>query len=186
MSRAKVIYGAAPVRVIGQVPSDQISAGPAAAERAAALAPAAKPHPPAVGMDPLDSQLWGLRAVRSDLARTVQPGDKRVKVGIIDTGIDGTHPDIAPNFDRADSRNFVTDIPFDENGNVVDGPCEFAGCVDPVDHDDGAHGTHVAGTIGAAANGAGISGVAPNVTLVNIRAGQDAGFFFLQLRTRTA
>jgi subtilisin family serine protease len=52
--------------------------------------------------------------------------------------------------------------------------------VDPADHDDGAHGTHVAGTIGAAANGGGVSGVAPNVTLVNIRAGQDSGFFFLQ------
>jgi subtilisin family serine protease len=38
----------------------------------------------------------------------------------------------------------------------------------------------VAGTIAAAADGFGISGVAPGVTLVNIRAGQDSGFFFLQ------
>ena len=29
-------------------------------------------------------------------------------------------------------------------------------------------------------NGIGIAGVAPNVTLVNLRAGQDSGFFFLQ------
>ena len=29
-------------------------------------------------------------------------------------------------------------------------------------------------------NGLGIAGVAPNVTLVNIRAGQDSGYFFLQ------
>jgi len=48
------------------------------------------------------------------------------------------------------------------NGTVVDGPCEYRGCVDPVDHDDNGHGTHVAGTIGAAVNGFGISGVAPN------------------------
>ena len=34
-----------------------------------------------------------------------------VLVGIIDTGIDGTHPDIAPNFSNALSRNFTTDIP---------------------------------------------------------------------------
>jgi subtilisin family serine protease len=135
---------------------------------------------PAVGMDPLDGQLWGLTAVRSNLARERQPGDRRVKVGVLDTGIDGSHPDIAPNFDRALSRNFTRDIPTDVLGQVVDGPCEFRGCVDPADWDDGGHGTHVAGTIAAAANGLGVSGVAPNVTLVNIRGGQDSGYFFLQ------
>lgn len=132
------------------------------------------------GLDPLDAQRWNLPMVRADLARLVQPGDRRVKVGIIDSGVDGKHPDIAPNFDRALSRNFVTDIPVDELGQEFDGPCEFAGCVDPVDHDDLGHGTHVAGIAAAAANGFGISGVAPNVSIVNIRAGQDAGRLFLQ------
>jgi subtilisin family serine protease len=37
----------------------------------------------------------------------------------------------------------------------------------------------VAGIVGAAINGLGVAGVAPKVTLVNIRAGQDSGFFFL-------
>jgi subtilisin family serine protease len=133
-----------------------------------------------VGMDPLDGQLWGLSSVRSDLARTEQPGDKRVKVGVLDTGVDGSHPDIAPNFDAKLSRNFTRDIPTDELGQVVDGPCEFRGCVDPANWDDGGHGTHVAGTIAAAANGLGVSGVAPKVSLVNIRGGQDSGYFFLQ------
>lgn len=137
-----------------------------------------KPQP--AGMDPLDGQLWGLTSVRSDLARTVQPGDKRVKVGVLDTGVDGSHPDIAPNFDARLSRNFTHDIPVDENGNTVDGPCEFRGCVDPANWDDGGHGTHVAGTIAAAADGFGISGVAPRVSIVNIRGGQDSGSFFLQ------
>lgn len=132
------------------------------------------------GMDPLDGQLWGLTSVRSDLARTEQPGDRRVKVGILDTGVDGSHPDLAPNFDAKLSRNFTHDIPVDENGNVVDGPCEFRGCVDPANWDDGGHGTHVAGTIAAAANGFGVSGVAPGVSIVNIRGGQDSGSFFLQ------
>jgi subtilisin family serine protease len=134
----------------------------------------------ATGMDPLDGQLWGLNMVRSNLSREVQPGDERVKVGILDTGVDGSHPDIAPNFDNRLSRNFTHDIPTDELGQVVDGPCEFRGCVDPANWDDGGHGTHVAGTIAAAANGFGVSGVAPDVTLVNIRGGQDSGFFFLQ------
>ena len=68
----------------------------------------------------------------------------------------------------------------DENG-IGDEPCEVEpSCVDPVDRDDDGHGTHVASTIGSPVNGVGIAGVAPNVTLVNIRAGQDSGYFFLQ------
>jgi subtilisin family serine protease len=98
-------------------------------------------------------------------------------VGIIDTGIDASHPDIAPNFDAALSRNFTVDIP------LVDGPCEDEpdqSCNDPADVDEGGHGTHTAGTVAAAFNGLGVAGVAPDVTLVNLRAGQDSGYFFLQ------
>jgi subtilisin family serine protease len=179
VSANSAIYGAAKATSIGKAPDDKAIAKPDAVEKERGSAnkpPATKP----VSTDPLDSQLWGLTSVRSDLARRVQPGDKRVKVGIIDTGVDGSHPDIAPNFDAADSRNFTRDIVTDETGAVVDGPCEYRGCVDPANVDDNGHGTHVAGTIGAAANGFGVSGVAPNVSLVNIRAGQDSGYFFLQ------
>jgi subtilisin family serine protease len=132
------------------------------------------------GLDPLDERLWGLALTRADEARGIQDGDERVLVGILDSGIDGSHPDIAPNFDAGLSRNFAIDIPNDPNGAVVDGPCEVASCLDPVDRDDSGHGTHVAGTVAAAANGFGLSGVAPGVTLVNIRGGQDAGLLFLQ------
>jgi subtilisin family serine protease len=169
-SRVRMV-GAAPERTADKRISKENS------ERARS---GAKKQRASAGMDPLDGQLWGLSMVRSHLSRTVQPGDKRVKVGVLDTGVDGSHPDIAPNFDRNLSRNFTHDIPTDELGQVVDGPCEFRGCVDPADWDDGGHGTHVAGTIAAAANGFGLSGVAPNVSIVNIRGGQDSGFFFLQ------
>ncbi|MGH3046104.1 MAG: S8 family peptidase [Gaiellaceae bacterium] len=123
----------------------------------------------------------------------VQPGRKGVLVGIIDTGVDGSHPDIAPNFDRGLSRNFTTDIPSvvgpceDDPSRLceipIDGPCEEepdGSCSDPADVDENGHGTHVAGTVAAAANGLGVAGVAPEVTLVNVRAGQDSGYFFLQ------
>jgi subtilisin family serine protease len=173
-----VLY-ASKVRVIGESP-DRAADKKVVKENSERGKSGKKNARAAAGMDPLDGQLWGLSMVRSNLSRTVQPGDKRVKVGVIDTGVDGSHPDIKPNFDLADSRNFTHDIPTDELGQVVDGPCEFRGCVDPADWDDGGHGTHVAGTIAAAANGFGVSGVAPNVTLVNVRAGQDSGFFFLQ------
>jgi subtilisin family serine protease len=110
----------------------------------------------------------------------IERGNHTVVVGIIDTGVDGRHPDIAPNFDAALSRNFVTDIPKDSAGGMLDGPCEHPTCRDPVDEDDNGHGTHVASTIGSPLNGIGIGGVAPGVTLVNLRAGQDSGYFFLQ------
>ena len=125
------------------------------------------------GEDPLDSQLWGMDMLNRSAAHAIESGDKRVTVGIIDTGVDGNHPDLKANFDSAKSRNFTTDIV------GIDGPCEYAGCVDPADVDDNGHGTHVAGTIGAALNGLGVSGVAPDVTLVNVRGGQDSGYFFL-------
>ncbi|HEY8598879.1 MAG TPA: S8 family serine peptidase [Thermomicrobiales bacterium] len=152
----------------------------AQAERAASIGLAAPTvGPGAPGAEPLASLQWDMRAIgaTADGAHTAQAGDRRVLVGIIDTGIDGNHPDIAPNFNRGLSRNFTTDIP------LIDGPCAEEAdrsCDDPADVDEDGHGTHVAGTIGAAINGLGIAGVAPNVTLVNLRAGQDSGFFFLQ------
>ena len=123
--------------------------------------------------DPLDSNLWGMDMINAAAAHKIESGDKRVTVGIMDTGVDASHPDIAPNFNHELSRNFVTDIP------AIDGPCEVESCVDPATVDEGGHGTHVAGTVAAAKNGIGVSGVAPDVSIVNVRAGQDAGYFFV-------
>jgi subtilisin family serine protease len=156
---------------------EQAGAGPAGPALARG-AQAAGDGP--AGLDPLDQRLWGLEMINAPAAREIEPGDRRVTVGVLDSGIDADHPDIAPNFDADLSRNFVTDIPADPTGTVLDGPCEVASCVDPVGRDDSGHGTHVAGTIAAAANGLGLSGVAPGVTLVSIRGGQDGGLLFLQ------
>jgi subtilisin family serine protease len=124
--------------------------------------------------EPLADRQWDMAMIGAtpDGAHRVATG-RGVDVGIIDTGIDGAHPDIAPNFDADRSVNFTTDIP------ALDGPCEVPSCVDPADADDEGHGTHVAGTVAAAVNGFGIGGVAPDATLVDVRAGQDSGFFFL-------
>ncbi|WP_336209190.1 S8 family serine peptidase [Nonomuraea sp. LPB2021202275-12-8] len=130
--------------------------------------------------DPLTERQWDMKMIGADRAHAKVPGSRQVLVGVIDTGIDGKHPDIAPNFNRELSRNFVTDRPKDENGETLDGPCEVSGCKDPVDQDDDGHGTHVASTIASPANGVGVVGVAPGVQLVSIRAGQDSGFFFLK------
>jgi hypothetical protein len=128
--------------------------------------------------EPLADRQWGMRMVNATTSGSyrVDQGSHEVLVGIMDTGIDGSHPDLAANFNRRLSRNFTTDIP------LIDGPCEDEpdhSCNDPADVDEDGHGTHVAGIVGAAINGLGVAGVAPKVSLVNIRAGQDSGFFFL-------
>ncbi len=124
--------------------------------------------------EPLADLQWNMEMIGAtpDEAHREATG-KGVDVGIMDTGIDASHPDLAPNFDNRRSRNFTTDMP------DIDGPCEVASCKDPANVDDGGHGTHVAGIVAAADNDFGIAGVAPDATLVNVRAGQDSGYFFL-------
>ncbi|MFF5204493.1 S8 family serine peptidase [Streptosporangium sp. NPDC000396] len=134
------------------------------------------------GEEPLAGRQWDMKMIgaTADGSYAAAPGSKKVLVGVIDTGVDGKHPDIAPNFNRSLSRNFVTDRPKDSKGQTLDGPCEFKGCKDPADWDDDGHGTHVASTIGSPINGLGVAGVAPGVSLVSLRAGQDSGLFFLK------
>ncbi|MEU7654756.1 S8 family serine peptidase [Micromonospora taraxaci] len=170
---APTLIGAAEQKAIGRKPKlDRVEQEHlTAATRAAAAGAAARKG---AKLDPLDDKLWGLAMLQADKARKIEPGDRRVTVGVLDTGVDASNPDIAPNFNWALSRNFAPDL------TDVDGPCEVPSCLDPVGTDDGGHGTHVAGTIGAAANGFGLSGVAPNVSLVELKGGQDSGYFFLE------
>ena len=178
--KQSALAGAARNRPVGKLPSGAGSPREdverlTAAERAAAKNSASSGgHAP--GQEPLADKQWDMRMIDATPSGSyrVNQGRRGVMVGIIDTGIDGTHPDIKPNFNAALSRNFTTDIP------LVDGPCEVPSCVDPPNVDENGHGTHVAGLAAAALNGLGTAGVAPKVTLVNIRAGQDSGFFFLQ------
>ena len=173
------VIGAARNRVIGEAPKAK-PASKDAIEKMTALAGQGKGTTRhgggSVTAEPLADLQWDMKLIDATAKGSYakQKGSKKVLVGVIDTGIDGTHPDIAPNFDAKLSRNFTTDIP------DLDGPCEVASCVDPANVDNDGHGTHVASTIGSPINGLGMAGVAPNVTLVNIRAGQDSGYFFLK------
>jgi subtilisin family serine protease len=174
----KGVLGAARDRVIGQARKDTRQGLKQRDDvEASSAGQALADVPPAGPAEPLANRQWDMRQIGATVQGSyrVSTGDKRVLVGVIDTGIDGSHPDIAPNFDKARSANFVVDNP------LIDGAtCEHPpACIDPVDEDDDGHGTHVASTIASPLNGLGTAGVAPNVTLVNIRAGQDAGFFFL-------
>jgi subtilisin family serine protease len=173
--REPALVGAAADRSIGRAPADRVKGD--AVEQAAGEVRASQASRGS-GPEPLSALQWNLRMIHAtpDGSYAVERGRRAVRVGVIDTGVDGRHPDIAPNF-RADlSRNFTTDIP------AIDGPCEEEpdrSCEDANDVDEDGHGTHVASTIGSPLNGVGIGGVAPNVSLVNLRAGQDSGFFFI-------
>jgi subtilisin family serine protease len=100
-----------------------------------------------------------------------QTGDSGVCVGVVDEGIQFTHPELSANvwtnpFDAADGvdndgNGYVDDVhgwDFYNNDNSV------------YDAGGDAHGTHVSGTIGATgANGSGVAGVNWNVTLISAK-----------------
>jgi len=118
---------------------------------------------PASDSDTLSPLQWDMRMIHTPEAHAITGGDPSVVVGDIDTGLDYTHPDLAANVDFANSASCV--------GGVADSsPSAW--------NDDNGHGTHTAGTIAAASNGIGIVGVAPNVKIAGIKAGNAAGFFF--------
>ncbi|TMR40050.1 peptidase S8 [Actinomadura geliboluensis] len=179
--RQRALEGVAHNRIIGQAPKAK-KAAPKVERMTGTKSTVSLKGAPSKDAEPLADLQWDMKQIHAtaDGSYKKEPGDKRVLVGVLDTGVDGDHPDIKPNFNRQLSRNFTTDIPTDANGNEVDGPCEFKSCVDPNDWDDNDHGTHVASTIASPRNGLGMAGVAPNVSIVNLRVGQDSGYFFLQ------
>ncbi|MEU4045064.1 S8 family serine peptidase [Streptomyces antibioticus] len=117
--------------------------------------------------EPLEADQWDLRAIGADKAAKINPGSRKVTVAVIDTGVDDTHPDLAPNFSASQSANCV--------GGVAD---TTPGAWRPYTADD-YHGTHVAGEIAAARNGVGVAGVAPGVKVSGIKVSDpDTGLFY--------
>jgi subtilisin family serine protease len=115
--------------------------------------------------DPRESEQWDMVQIKADQAHQVTDGSRRVLVGINDSGVDDTHPDLAPNFDAKDSVNCI------DNGV----PNTTPGAWRPT---TSSHGTHVAGTVAAARNGIGIVGVAPGVRIASVKVVNDAGYIY--------
>jgi len=127
-----------------------------------------------------DGTLWGLRntgqrggTVGADINVTrawdLTVGSREVVVGVIDTGIRYTHRDLAANMWRNPGEVANNGVDDDNNGYVDDvfGINAINGSGDPFDDDD--HGTHVAGTIGAANDANPHVGVAWNVQLMALK-----------------
>lgn len=108
-------------------------------------------------------------------------GDPSVTVAVIDTGVDYTHPDLKANMWVNPDEIPGNGIDDDGDGYIDD----VYGCSTVSDErfhsgdpmDDHGHGTHVAGIIAAANNKVGTVGVAYNVKIMAIKAGQATGIF---------
>ena len=89
---------------------------------------------------------WGIRRVNAPAAWEQTQG-QGVRVAVIDTGIDYTHPDLAANYAGGYNAVDPKKPPLDDNG----------------------HGSHVAGTIAAVKDGKGVVGVAPKARLYAVK-----------------
>jgi subtilisin family serine protease len=119
--------------------------------------------------DPLEPLQWSMQNIRAPQAHAIQAGSRLVEVGILDTGIDGNHPDFVAdpagtNVNCAKGRDFIPVGP----GVGTPDPCM----------DNNFHGTHVAGIVAAQANEIGVVGVAPNVTLVPVKVCDAFGYCY--------
>ncbi|MBC7186809.1 MAG: S8 family serine peptidase [Calditrichaeota bacterium] len=148
--------------------------------------------------DPLFPSQWALHRIQASAAWEVTAGSKNVVVGVIDTGIDYRHEDLATNIwinpgedlngngavDSTDlngidddGNGFVDDVQgwdFTDAPYFADGGDYLVRDNDPAD--EHGHGTAVAGIIAAVAdNGVGIAGLAFGCRLMNLRAGTSRG-----------
>lgn len=111
---------------------------------------------PVVAVDAELDNSWGVKRIGGGTVHDAGNRGAGVKVAILDTGIDYTHPDL--------------------NGNYAGGFDFVNGDPDPMD--DHGHGTHVAGIAGAEDNGTGVVGVAPQARLYALKVldGSGSGF----------
>jgi len=94
---------------------------------------------------------WNMTAIEAPAAWADDHTGAGVRVAINDGGIDPTHPDLAPNMDTECSASFVPGQPFNSDTGTF------------------WHGMHVAGIVGAADNGIGVIGVAPEAEMISVK-----------------
>ncbi|MGW8352243.1 S8 family serine peptidase [Streptomyces wedmorensis] len=115
-----------------------------------------------------ESNRWDMTQIKAEQAWAVTTGSSTVKVGVLDTGVDDQHQDIAPNFNAADSASCAYGKADTRTGAW---------------RDVGTHGTHVAGTVAAAKNGKGVIGVAPGVKISSVRIAEPGSSLFFAENT---
>ena len=105
--------------------------------------------------DPYFAEQWALTKINAPSAWSKSTGTG-VRIGVIDTGIDLPHEDLAPKVAASTSCVGARGIPEACSGSA---------------QDDQGHGTHVSGIAAAVtANNKGVAGVAPDAQLVVVKA----------------
>ncbi|WP_229401488.1 S8 family peptidase [Micromonospora okii] len=114
--------------------------------------------------EPMYGQQWDMSMIDVPKAHAVNAGRSSVVVGVLDSGISSSHPDLA------------SQIAKDKSASCVGGvPDTTEAAWNPTTSD---HGTHVAGTIAAAVNGVGVTGVAPGVKVAAVKVVDDDGMIY--------
>ncbi|MES3038692.1 MAG: S8 family peptidase [Bdellovibrionota bacterium] len=143
----------------------------------------------AAGNDPLEAKQWGMIDIGAKEAWSITMGKPETIVAVIDTGVDYTHEDLVANIWRNAKEIPNNNIDDDQNGYVDDvigwdfvsndnKPYDLAASMLAMVVSGGnpGHGTHCAGNVAAKGkNAIGISGVAPNVTIMPLRFISDKG-----------
>lgn len=110
------------------------------------------------------AEQWDMRMIHAPEARLINRGRPDVVVGVLDSGIDPTHPDLAAAVDPGRSAGCLS-------GRPDPAPPAWSPTTS-------AHGTHVAGIIAAADDGYGITGVAPGIRVASVKVVDDQGFIY--------
>jgi lantibiotic leader peptide-processing serine protease len=157
--------------VISQVPGPEMATGCAQQYE--------PPGGVGVGPDALSVCQWDMRIMNASPTGSyaVNRGEG-ADVAILDTGVDYTHADIAPNFDLARSCSFIYpgNPAADPRDLETPGSCETKTAV----QDYFGHGAHVAGIVAAPINGLGVAGVAPEATVASLKVCTTVGYCFAQ------
>jgi hypothetical protein len=137
-------------------------------------------EPRAIPDDPYFGQQWGLTAMEVEAVWNTTKGGqtiggKPLVIAVIDFGFDATHPDLIPNLWVNPAEVPGDGVDNDGNGYIDDiNGWNFIS--NSAVENKGAHGTSVAGIIGAAGNnGIGVSGInwACELMLLSIQSGAD-------------
>lgn len=156
-----------------------------------------------VPSDPDYVQQWYHKKIQSEPAWEITKGENSIKIGVVDTGIDYTHPDLQDviwiNTAEDINHNGIFDAkPIAQGGDIDNIDQDNNGYIDdvigydfthqprfpyggdylyhdPIPFDDNGHGTLVTGIISATHNNIGIAGIAPQCKIVVLRAFSASG-----------